>query len=61
MADGKVQVQLRPQKNQKGEYWMGNTRLPVQIDLDNLVWFARVLPNGVLEVSIEAYDENRNA
>lgn len=60
MTDGKIQVQLRKLKNDKGEYWIGNTRLPAQVDLDNLVWFARQLPNGTLEISIERFDEEHS-
>lgn len=60
MADGKIQIHLRQMNNQKGQYWMGNTRIPATVDLENLVWFARVLHNGTLEISAERYSEEKN-
>ena len=54
--DGKISWVLLPMKNQRGEYWMGNSRLGSQLDLSSLVLFARTREDGALIVTAEQHD-----
>ena len=54
--DGKISWVLRPMENNRGKYWMGNSRIAADLDLRELVLFARTRDDGALIITAEQFD-----
>lgn len=58
MSDGKIKIELRKMDKDGLTYYMGNSRLPVMLDMSNLVFFVRETGQEHLEMTIEKYAQD---
>jgi hypothetical protein len=60
IGNGKLTYLLRPMRNSRGPYHMGNGNFPAVVDLANAVFFAYPQSDGTLLLSLERYDEKKH-
>jgi hypothetical protein len=56
-GDGRVSWLLRPIENERGTYWIGNSRIDADLSLNNLVLKAHARDDGVLVLTAEPFGE----